>query len=100
MRCSSSATYGPFAPDKLSLARSLPRSLPLWDRILSHRTGKPQKLEWEIYCPRMIPTMTAFGVLFFVTIIKAMWPLFGFLTPVIVFVLFIGLIMITNFVPF
>ena len=48
----------------------------------------------------MIPTMTAFGVLFFVTIIKAMWPLFGFLTPVIVFVLFIGLIMITNFVPF
>jgi hypothetical protein len=48
----------------------------------------------------MIPTATAFGLLFFVTIIKAMWPLYGFLTPVIVFVLFIGFIFITHFIPF
>ena len=34
-------------------------------RVISKRLNKPTKLDWEVYSPRMIPTMTAVGLLFF-----------------------------------
>jgi hypothetical protein len=39
-------------------------------RLLSKKLGKTKKLEWEVYCPRVIPTMTAFGLTFFVCAAK------------------------------
>jgi len=42
----------------------------MFPRVLSKKLGKPKKLEWEVYCPRVIPTMTAFGLTFFVCAAK------------------------------
>lgn len=39
-------------------------------RVLSKKLGKAKKLEWEVFCPRVIPTMTAFGLTFFVCAAK------------------------------
>mmetsp|Transcript_9496 Transcript_9496/g.18671 ORF Transcript_9496/g.18671 Transcript_9496/m.18671 type:complete len:126 (+) Transcript_9496:248-625(+) len=73
--------------------------VPYQERVLSKKMGKPKKLDWEVYCPRMIPTMTAFGLLFFFALAKAMWGVYGFLTPLMLLVLFIGFIFSTHFIP-
>mmetsp|Transcript_36247 Transcript_36247/g.83895 ORF Transcript_36247/g.83895 Transcript_36247/m.83895 type:complete len:158 (+) Transcript_36247:121-594(+) len=56
-------------------------------------------LSWEVYCPRVIPTVTVVGILFFFTVLKALWPAYGFLSPLIVLVLFMGFLFSTHFIP-
>mgnify|MGYP005993468945 CR=1 FL=1 len=56
-------------------------------------------LPWEIYCPRMIPTATALGLTCMMTSIVAMWSVWGFLSPLIIFFLTVGLIMCSHFIP-
>ena len=41
------------------------------------------ELPWEVYCPRVIPTMTAIGTLCGGFLLKSLWPVWGFLTPAI-----------------
>mmetsp|Transcript_24758 Transcript_24758/g.55768 ORF Transcript_24758/g.55768 Transcript_24758/m.55768 type:complete len:170 (+) Transcript_24758:145-654(+) len=74
--------------------------VPYQERLLSRKLGKPKKLDWEVYCPRMIPTMTAFALVFFIAMTKAMWPVFGFLTPLILLLLFMGFVFTTHFIPY
>lgn len=56
-------------------------------------------LPWEIYCPRVIPTATALGLTCMMSAIVAMWSVWGFLSPIIIFFLTLGLIMLTHFIP-
>eukprot|EP00622_Pseudochattonella_farcimen_P004096 FR739412.1.p1 GENE.FR739412.1~~FR739412.1.p1 ORF type:complete len:159 (+),score=18.25 FR739412.1:153-629(+) len=56
-------------------------------------------LTYEVYCPRVIPTMTVVGILFFFTTLKALWPVYGFLTPLIQLVMFMGFLFSTHFIP-
>jgi hypothetical protein len=65
----------------------------------------------EQYCPRLIPVITLSGVLSFLLYyfkvkvyfsysgIMGLWPLFGLLTPVYMFILFMGYTMVLLFLP-
>jgi len=60
---------------------------------------KKNTLPWEIYCPRMIPAATALCLTCLFSSILAMWSVWGFLSPLIIFFLLLGLIMSSHFVP-
>jgi hypothetical protein len=49
--------------------------------------------QWETYCPWAIPTMTVTGLLTGLFFMIGMWPVWGVITPVILFVLFMGFMM-------
>ena len=73
-----------------SMAPKGTRAAPVASRItISH----------EIYCPRVIPTITVVGILYFFTTLKALWPVYGFLSPLIILVLFMGFLFSTHFIP-
>mmetsp|Transcript_43601 Transcript_43601/g.50160 ORF Transcript_43601/g.50160 Transcript_43601/m.50160 type:complete len:217 (+) Transcript_43601:92-742(+) len=55
--------------------------------------------EWEVYCPRVIPAATAIGVLFMFTGILAFWPVWGWFTIPIVFIVFMGFINALQLLP-
>ena len=54
---------------------------------------------WQVYCPRVIPTMTACGVGGFLVAIRATWPVWGFLAPAVLTMEFLGLLFALHFVP-
>eukprot|EP00936_MAST-01D_sp_MAST-1D-sp1_P002296 g2296.t1 len=56
-------------------------------------------LEWAVYCPRMIPTATVVGLICTLCLILGLWPVWGFLTPAILAVVFIGSLMSAHFLP-
>ncbi|KAG9404569.1 hypothetical protein AC1031_004772 [Aphanomyces cochlioides] len=56
-------------------------------------------LEWSVYCPRMIPTATVVGLLCALMFTIGLWPVWGFFTPGILFVLFLGALMTAHFLP-
>ncbi|EQC24948.1 hypothetical protein SDRG_17166 [Saprolegnia diclina VS20] len=56
-------------------------------------------LEWSVYCPRMIPTATVVGLVGALGFILGLWPVWGFFTPGILFVLFLGMLMMAHFLP-
>ncbi|OQR97437.1 transmembrane protein [Achlya hypogyna] len=56
-------------------------------------------LEWSVYCPRMIPTATVAGLGCALGFIFGLWPIWGFFTPGILFVLFLGTLMTAHFLP-
>lgn len=55
---------------------------------------------WDVYCPRVVPSMTLVGVLATILLIRACWPVWGFLTPLILGVEALGAIHLLHFVPF
>lgn len=56
-------------------------------------------LEWNVYCPRVIPTMTAVGLVCGVALLRGLWPVWGLLTPVILALFFMACLMSLHFVP-
>jgi len=54
---------------------------------------------WSVYCPRVIPTMAVTGVISYLVFLRACWPVWGFLGPLIFGTQFMGLIMSLHFVP-
>ena len=54
---------------------------------------------WDVYCPRVVPTMTGLGVLSALLLIRATWPVWGFLAPLILGVEFLGGLFLLHFVP-
>jgi hypothetical protein len=56
-------------------------------------------IPWEIYCPRMIPTATFLGVVCFITLIVAFWPVWGFFSPLFIMIFFLGFLVATHFIP-
>jgi hypothetical protein len=54
---------------------------------------------WSVYCPRIIPFMTANGLLCAFTLTRSLWPAWGFLTPFILGIECIGLLFATQFIP-
>ena len=49
--------------------------------------------------PRLIPVMTMAGLLMFITAIMALWPIWRYLTPVYMLVLFFGYSFSLMFLP-
>lgn len=54
---------------------------------------------WAIYCPRVIQFMTINGIITVFTLLRSLWPVWGFLTPLILSIEFVGLLFATNFIP-
>lgn len=56
-------------------------------------------VSWDIYCPRMIPTATFFGISCIVFSVIAFWPVYGFLSPLVIAILVLGALFSTHFIP-
>ena len=54
---------------------------------------------WEVYCPKVIPTMTAIGVSTYVLLVRATFPVWGFLSPFILGIVGLGCIFGMQFIP-
>eukprot|EP00743_Colponemidia_sp_Colp-15_P006506 GILK01007005.1.p1 GENE.GILK01007005.1~~GILK01007005.1.p1 ORF type:complete len:201 (+),score=26.18 GILK01007005.1:280-882(+) len=55
--------------------------------------------EWDIYCPRVIPVATVVGISNSICFSVALWPVWGWVTLIILAVLFMGLMMTAHFLP-
>jgi hypothetical protein len=56
-------------------------------------------LEWNVYCPRVIPVASAAMVLGGLFMLFGLWPVWGFITPFILGINGIGFLMSLHFVP-
>lgn len=54
---------------------------------------------WNVYCPRVIPTMTFFGVIAYLLLIRSCWAVYGFLSPFIVSIEAMGCLFSLHFIP-
>ncbi|KAL3766975.1 hypothetical protein ACHAW5_002883 [Stephanodiscus triporus] len=74
----------------------LPYKFPTSDKYVT-RASSPKF--WEAYCPNVIPTMTAFGVIGSFFLCRACFPVWGFLTPLILGVVALGMFFSLHFIP-
>ena len=56
-------------------------------------------LEWNVYCPRVIPVATGAMVLGSFTLMMSTWPVWGFMTPFILGIIGVGCLMSLHFIP-
>jgi hypothetical protein len=61
--------------------------------------GLTDSSAWEVYCPAVIPSMTGAGVLAFLLAVRATWPVWGFLAPLVWGQQCLGLLFALQFVP-
>jgi len=61
--------------------------------------GLTDSSAWEVYCPRVVPTMTIVGILFGLIMIRATWPVWGFLSPLILGIELMGFLFALHFLP-
>ena len=54
---------------------------------------------WDIHCPHAIPCATLCGSISIVSFTIAIWPVWGLLSPLIVFILVMGVIFASHFIP-
>ncbi|KAK9828619.1 hypothetical protein WJX72_001078 [[Myrmecia] bisecta] len=57
------------------------------------------KEEWEVSSPWSIPAATGTGLSAGLMLTIALWPVWSFATPVVLLVLFMGMVMSQHFVP-
>jgi len=59
------------------------------------------KIQYEpqVYSPRLLPVTGAFSILCGLFFIVGLWPVYGFLTPAILFVIWVGGLMSSHFIP-
>lgn len=66
---------------------------------LPYIKGLTDSSAWDVYCPRVIPTATAVGVLCGLLLIRATWPVWGFLSPLVLGIEGLGVLYSLHFVP-
>ena len=54
---------------------------------------------WDIYCPRVVPSMAIFGVVAAILLIRSTWPVWGFLAPLILGTEALGALFFLHFLP-
>ena len=54
---------------------------------------------WNIYCPRVLPIMGITFIMSYFILNRAIWPIFGFFSPLITGTQLMGAMMITQFIP-
>ncbi|CAN0154040.1 unnamed protein product [Discosporangium mesarthrocarpum] len=57
------------------------------------------KISWNVHSPRAIPTATVLGLICALTLNISLWGVWGFLTPLILFAVFISCLFSLHFVP-
>jgi hypothetical protein len=66
---------------------------------LPRAKGLTDSTAWDVYCPRVIPVMTVTGILVGLILIRATWPVWGFLAPLILGLQAMGCLFAFHFVP-
>lgn len=61
--------------------------------------GVTDSSAWDVVCPKVVPTMTACGLLSFLFLVRATWPVWGFLSPLILGTELFGGLFALHFVP-
>lgn len=54
---------------------------------------------WEVYCPKVIPVMTVTGFTTGILLIRATWPVWGFLAPLVLGIEAFGCLYALHFIP-
>jgi hypothetical protein len=60
---------------------------------------KADSAAWGVYCPKVIPTVTAGAILTFLIALRGTWPVWGYLSPLIYGTQLMGAVMSLHFVP-
>jgi len=66
--------------------------LPLFENIKDHKM-------WDIHCPNVIPICTVLGLSTIVLLNISFWPVWGLLTPVLIFFMTMGFLLVGHFIP-
>jgi len=66
---------------------------------LPYVKGLSDSSAWSVYCPRVIPVSTVLFVVATLLLIRATWPVWGCLTPLILGIEAMGLLFSLNFIP-
>jgi len=66
--------------------------LPLFENIRDHKM-------WDIHCPNVIPIICVLGLSNIVLMNLAFWPVWGLLTPVLIFFMTMGFLLVGHFIP-
>lgn len=74
----------------------LPYKFPISDK---HKVSASSPAFWEVYCPKVIPTMTACGVVGSFLLVRACFPIWGFFSPALLGVVALGLFFSLHFIP-
>jgi uncharacterized BrkB/YihY/UPF0761 family membrane protein len=62
--------------------------------------GLPSDLSlWGVYCPKVLPILCATGFATYLVFVRALWPLWGFMAPLISGTEIMGMLMALHFVP-
>mmetsp|Transcript_16788 Transcript_16788/g.24317 ORF Transcript_16788/g.24317 Transcript_16788/m.24317 type:complete len:166 (-) Transcript_16788:436-933(-) len=78
----------------------LPKIKGLKDSSSSNNSSSNgSKALWDVYCPRVVPTMTAVGLVSALCFVRAVWPVWGFLSPLILGAEFFGVLFASHFLP-
>lgn len=54
---------------------------------------------WDVYCPRVIPAMTVCGVAGSLAMVRACWGVWGFLSPLVLGTVALGMFFSLHFIP-
>jgi hypothetical protein len=66
---------------------------------LPYVKGLTDKSAWPVYCPRIVPSMIAVSVVSYIALVRACWPVWGFLTPLVWTVEILGALFATHLIP-
>jgi len=62
--------------------------------------GLPSDLSlWGVYCPKVLPVLCVTGFATYLLFVRALWPLWGFMAPLISGTEIMGMLMAMHFVP-
>jgi len=62
-------------------------------------TEKIRVIDYNKFCPRAVQTGAALGVSSYFCFLIAFWPVWGFVTPFLLIVLYVAAILFPNFIP-
>jgi hypothetical protein len=66
---------------------------------LPYVKGLNDSSAWEVYCPRIIPTITVTSLVTGFLFLRATWSVWGFLAPLILGIEAMGCLFLTHFIP-
>lgn len=61
--------------------------------------GVKDSAAWDVYCPRVIPTMIIVAIITSLALVRATWPVWGFFAPLILALEAMGALFALHFIP-
>lgn len=61
--------------------------------------GLSDSSAWPVYCPKVLPTMGVVGIVSYLIFLRSLWPVWGFLAPLISGFQVMAMVMSTQWIP-